>query len=202
MKLTLEERTALAKLVGRFMRAMHRHDAGRMLPLVHRADLTLAQLAVLDFVQVPRTVSAVAENAGLSRPATSQMIDKLVRRGWVGRTEGVADRRQRALMLSGRGRVLMEKVHAARAERFEASLRVLSVSAARRLSAALQEATAELDATGAAQTGNAGAMKIPLRVQRAATAGVRTGRASRASVTRSAAWRSTSPSAAKLPVMH
>lgn len=145
MKLSPRDRKLLAGLVGRFLRAMHRYDAGRMLPLVHAADLTLPQLAVLEYVEAPRSVSAVAEYLGLSRPASSQMVDKLVRRGWLRRSEGVADRRQRAVTLTGRGRVLLEKVHAARSARFEASLAQLPSTVAEPLRCALTQTLAKLE---------------------------------------------------------
>jgi DNA-binding MarR family transcriptional regulator len=143
---------SLAGLVGQFMYAMHRYDGGRMLPLVHAAQLTMAQLAVLEYVQVARTVSAVAEYAGLSRPATSAMVDKLVRRGLVRRSEGRVDRRERVVELSAKGRALVEKAHAARAARFAPSLAVLSASSSRRLREALTAVLAELG-SGGAQTG-------------------------------------------------
>ena len=153
MKVHAKERKRLAELVGRFMHAMHRYDGGRMLPLMHRAELTLPQLAVLEFVEQARTVSAVAEHAGLSRPATSQMVDKLVKRGWVRRSEGATDRRERVVTLSGRGQALVEKVHAARAARFEGSLRELKGVAAGRLRRALEEALAGLSGGEKAKPG-------------------------------------------------
>lgn len=119
-----------------------------MLPLVHAARLTLAQMAVLEFVGEPRTVSAVAEYAGLSRPATSAMVDKLVRRGVVKRSEGQADRRERSVALTAKGRALLERVQGTRVARFEAALEVLSSGAGERLRGALEEAMGELEQDG------------------------------------------------------
>jgi DNA-binding MarR family transcriptional regulator len=144
MEVSRKNRQALAILVAQFMHEMHRYDGGRMLPLVHAAKLTMPQLAVLEFVQVARTVSAVADYAGLSRPATSAMVDKLVRRGLVRRSEGIVDRRERAVALSAKGRALVEKVHAARAARFESSLAVLPAASARRLRAVLTDVVTKL----------------------------------------------------------
>jgi DNA-binding MarR family transcriptional regulator len=139
------ERLVLGRLVGRFLGAMHRYDAGRTLPLMHAAKLTTPQLGVLEFVCVPRTVSAVALHVGLSRPATSQMIDKLVRRRLIRRSEGIADRREREIVLSARGKALLERIAAARAARFDASLSVLPGQVAARLEAALAEVVDALD---------------------------------------------------------
>jgi DNA-binding MarR family transcriptional regulator len=144
MEIYSKRHRSLAQLVGEFMQAMHRYDGGRMLPLVHTAMLTMPQLAVLEYVQAARTVSAVAMYAGLSRPATSAMVDKLVRRGLVRRSEGILDRRERAVVLSAAGCALVAKVHAARAVRFEASLAVLPPRSIARLTGALTEVLAKL----------------------------------------------------------
>ena len=96
--------TSLTKLVTLFLGEMHRFDAGRTLPLLHAAKLTTPQLAALEFVFERRTISAVASYLGLSRPATSQMIHKLVRRGLVRRFEGATDRREKAVVLTPKGR--------------------------------------------------------------------------------------------------
>jgi DNA-binding MarR family transcriptional regulator len=138
-------RPALGHLVTRFMSAMHRYDAGRTLPLMHTAKLTTPQFAVLEFVRRPHKVSAVAVYVGLSRPATSQMIDKLVSRRLVRRSEGLGDRREKAVELSARGKALLERIAAARAAGFEASLAVLSGRVAAKLEAALVDVFEELD---------------------------------------------------------
>lgn len=140
----VNDRVELAELVGVFMHAMHRYDGGRTLPLLHAVQLTMPQLAVLEYVVTARTVSAVAEYAGLSRPATSFMIDKMVRRGFVRRSEGAVDRRERAVVITAKGRALLERVHAARVARFEASLAALSTRTADRLAGTLTAVMAEM----------------------------------------------------------
>ena len=147
---------SLAHLVGRFLGEMHRYYAGRTLPLMHAAKLTTPQLAVLEFVRVARTVSAVAEHVGLSRPATSQMINKLVARQLVRRSESVADRREKAVVMGAKGIALLERISAARAARFGASLAVLSPRVAARLMGALEEAVAALDKAQTSSPGTSG----------------------------------------------
>ena len=144
MKLNARTRIGLARLIGQFLAEMYRYDDGRTLPVMHAARVTTPQLAVLEFVRVPRTVSAAAIHVGLSKPATSQMIDKLVRRGFVRRSEGVVDRREKAIALSAKGAALLEKIAAARAARFEASLAVLSPGVASRLNSSLAEVVDEI----------------------------------------------------------
>lgn len=135
----------LVRLVGCFMHAMHAHDAGRTLPLLHATKLTTPQLAVLEFVRTPRTVSAIADHVALSRPATSQMIQKLVQRRLIRRFDGSTDRRKKTIALSPTGAALLERISAARMARFGASLSVLPARVAAQLARALVEAVAVLD---------------------------------------------------------
>lgn len=141
----LNDKRVLARLVSRFLGEMHRYDAGRTLPLLYAAKLTTPQLAVLEFVRNAHTVSAVALHVGLSRPATSQMINKLVQRGLVRRSEGAVDRREKAVTLTHEGFSLLERISAARDARFEASLAALSPHIVARLKQTLADAVAELD---------------------------------------------------------
>ena len=140
----LSGRTPLGTLVDDFMRGMHRYDAGRTLPMLHKANLTTPHIAALEFVREPQTVSAVATFLGLSRPAASQMIDKLVRGKLLNRVESSTDRRERHIVLSVKGRSLVERIAQARAARFEASLAVLPAPVAARLSSVLQEVVVSL----------------------------------------------------------
>jgi MarR family transcriptional regulator, organic hydroperoxide resistance regulator len=128
---------------------MHRYDAGRTLPILHAAALTTAQLAVLEFACEPQKVSAVAVYLGLSRPATSQLVDKLVRSGLVRRVEGSMDRRQRNVILSAKGKALVARIDAARAARFDASLAFLAPAAAARFELILAEVVDALGGIGA-----------------------------------------------------
>jgi len=135
----------LTRVVTCFLGEAARLDAGHTLALLHAGKLTGTQLAALEFVFEPRTISAVASYLGLSRPAASQMIHKLVRRGLVKRFEGAVDRRAKNVVLSARGSALIEKVASARAARFAASISELSPQAARRLKGALRDAAIQLE---------------------------------------------------------
>jgi DNA-binding MarR family transcriptional regulator len=136
---------SLTKLVVRFLDEIHRFEAGYTLPLLHAAKLTTLQLTALEFVAEPRTVSSVAAYLGLSRPATSQMIQKLVRRKLVQRSEGAVDRRERSVMLAPKGKILLEKISAARSSRISSSISVLPKRTSKRLKGALRETVRSLD---------------------------------------------------------
>ena len=145
------DQSPLGQLVAEFLSEMHRYDAGRTLPILYDARLTTPQLAALEFVRTPGTVSALANHLGLSLPATSQTVQKLVRRRLISRSEGATDRRKKILRLTGPGRSLLAEIAAARAKRFEASLTVLSAAVADQLQSALSEAVHALNPTRAAE---------------------------------------------------
>jgi DNA-binding MarR family transcriptional regulator len=145
MKPNSHTRPPLGSLVGRFLSAMHRYDFGRTLPMLHSAKITTAQLAVLEFVCEPRTVSIVADHLGLSRPATSQLIEKLVGGGLVRRIQGTMDRRERNVSLSAKGKALLDRIVAARAARFQSSLDVLPAAIAGKFRVILAEVVDALD---------------------------------------------------------
>jgi DNA-binding MarR family transcriptional regulator len=73
------------------------------------------------------------------------VIDKLVRRRLVRRSEGAKDRREKVVSLSAKGDSLLKKVAGARAARFDASLAVLSSSLSGKLADLLAEVLQELD---------------------------------------------------------
>jgi DNA-binding MarR family transcriptional regulator len=127
---------------------MHRYDGGRTAPLLQRAKLTMGQLAALELARGSRTVSEMAGALGLSRPATSQIVDKLVRAHVVDRREGTRDRRERNVVLTRKGRNLLGRIGEARAARFEESLSNVPASLAARFAAVLSEVVEILDQRG------------------------------------------------------
>jgi len=115
----------------RFIRAqMHVH---------RRVELSVPQFRALVFVSRHEdgSLSALAEQLGLSLPATSRMVQVLVQRGLLERAAGSGDRRCVALSLTARGRTSLRAARratqAALARRFE----VLSASECARISEAM-----------------------------------------------------------------
>ena len=137
--------------VYHFLRALHRHDSRRTLALFHAAKLTTPQLAVLEFLAVPQTMSVVSGHLGLSKSATSQLVDRLVRQGFLVRSENAFDRRERYIGLSDAGRALTADITAARVARFNAALSHLPPDLATRLAAVLGEVNDALEAPANAQ---------------------------------------------------
>ncbi len=93
-------------------------------------DVGFTQLAALYAIGGPvtLTVGDLAEHLARSPSATSRLVAGLVRRGYVTRTEEVADRRQRVLTLTGEGQALLSSVDRERADQFLAVVRPMPMA--------------------------------------------------------------------------
>lgn len=81
-----------------------------------RSNLTTAQFWTLMLLREegPLTVSAIAERVGLTRAATSHLLDRLVVRRLIARKEDPEDRRQKQIRLTRAGEELVAVVDQAR----------------------------------------------------------------------------------------
>ena len=88
-------------------------------------DVGFTQVAALYAVSGPETLTVgdLAEDLDRSPSATSRLVDGLVRRGYLERTEEVADRRQRVLSLTDEGRAMIATIDRDRADQFLAVVR-------------------------------------------------------------------------------
>jgi DNA-binding MarR family transcriptional regulator len=119
-----QKRGRIAELIGRLMLNIGRRAPGETLRMIHENGLTVPQIAALHvlFHKGVQSVSAIAACLNLSLAATSHMIDRLVHGGLVARTEDPADRRQKRIAISGRGRRLLEKLDTERGKEIEHGL--------------------------------------------------------------------------------
>jgi DNA-binding MarR family transcriptional regulator len=99
---------------------VNQRSAGETLAIMNEAGLTLPQFVTLHLLRQsgPRSVSFIAERLHLSMPATSQLIDRLVRGRFATRHEHEADRRQRRIRITPSGRRLLDRVARSRAREF------------------------------------------------------------------------------------
>lgn len=95
-----------------------------------KLDIGFTQLAALYAVNGPETLTVgdLAEYIGRSPSATSRLVDGLVRRGYLRRSEEVADRRQRVLALTDEGQALIASVDRDRADQFLAVVRPMPMA--------------------------------------------------------------------------
>jgi DNA-binding MarR family transcriptional regulator len=92
--------------ITRFLRASMRHQG-------QPQCLSLSQLRVLYFLQrrSPSSLSAVAAYLDVTRPTMSVMIERLVQRGLVQRTNDPIERRRIALSLTPQGKTELDQVY-------------------------------------------------------------------------------------------
>ncbi len=130
-----------------------RRELGRRQP----GGLSVSQVRALSFLDWNQgaSLAEVAEHIGLGAPATSRMVDDMVRRGLVARDAAADDRRRIALALLPEGtRALERAVAAARAPLAERLARLGAQDRAR-LSGALASLREALVAEIAAVGGGA-----------------------------------------------
>ncbi|TSA87292.1 MarR family transcriptional regulator [Deinococcus detaillensis] len=93
----------------RCMQRLHRLVADRLMGHLQgelqEEDVSLTQMTALYKVRafMPLSVTALAEHLHVSLPATSQLIQELVRRGLMERSENPDNRREKLLALSSKG---------------------------------------------------------------------------------------------------
>lgn len=73
-------------------------------------DITVEQFHVLRFVRKGMSISELATAKNISRPAISQAVDVLVKKGLLTRTQSTSDRRYVELTLTKEGNALLDAV--------------------------------------------------------------------------------------------
>jgi DNA-binding MarR family transcriptional regulator len=81
-----------------------------LVPFLKQSELNMAQFGALMrlYYQDKCGVSDIGDQFGITHPAASQLVEKLVQNGLVERTEAAHDRRVRELALTSKGRALVE----------------------------------------------------------------------------------------------
>jgi DNA-binding MarR family transcriptional regulator len=142
----------------RFMQAYLRFSIDDMTAALKEHELSMPQLAALQFVRAegPQSVSAIADHLNLSRTATSHLVDRLVRKELVRREEDPRDRRQKTVTLGGAGAQLLAGIHRRSAATLDALL--LGVPEDRRaaLERAMHDVVTDLEVTDLETTGRKG----------------------------------------------
>jgi DNA-binding MarR family transcriptional regulator len=110
----------------------------------HRqAGLSVPQFRALIYLSHNEnaSLSDIAEHLGLSLPATSRMVELLVKRGWMRRRSRSSDRRCICLSLTGRGRAVFEAALEATQVALRQRLKALSAGEVSLVSGAMQVLT-------------------------------------------------------------
>lgn len=106
LKDDLELSKLLIEVIPQIMRSVR-----RLAREIEGATLTVPQFRVLAYVALqPCTNKQLAEWQGVSLPAISRMVDSLVRRKLLVRSQDTIDRRQVQLQLSKKGKNELERL--------------------------------------------------------------------------------------------
>lgn len=113
-------------------------------------NLSLSQLKILKLLvsSGPGTIGDLAAFLGVSNPAASKAVDKLVRQGLLERTEAVSDRRSAAVTLSEAARRIMDGYEAARRRKLAVLFRDIPDADLRRTSALLDRISGRIVSQG------------------------------------------------------
>lgn len=100
------------------------HGRGSAARMLERYNITHAQYVLLRHLwwNPGSTLGQVADALGITRPAATQAVERLVQRGFVRRLEDDADRRRLRLRLTVRGEALTRQVIEAREQQLVAIL--------------------------------------------------------------------------------
>jgi DNA-binding MarR family transcriptional regulator len=115
--------TELDTLFHEFLWYTSRASDGGMIELINEYELTLPQIIAFDLMaRAQQTITSLSAALQLTPGAVSRLVDRLVRKKYVTREEGVEDRRQKTLNLTPVGRFVFEQIDRARIGNFVATL--------------------------------------------------------------------------------
>jgi DNA-binding MarR family transcriptional regulator len=118
----------LAELLGQLLLHVHRTSTPELFRQLGELGLSFTQVKALNLLRISDedvNVKDVADGLHMSLPAMSRSLDKLVQRGYVGRTESEKDRRAKLVRLLPAGRAVLDEIEQARksaVEEFTATL--------------------------------------------------------------------------------
>ncbi len=137
---------SLGELLESFLNHIS-HPRGRTLAWLVKNQVTVDQAILLNHVRAAPDAqpSTLAEKMNLSLPSVSQMLERLVKLGFVTRTEHTEDRRRRRVAVTAKARHFLNQFRKVRASEFAVGTERLSARTKHRLTAALNAALRELE---------------------------------------------------------
>lgn len=144
MKLSAAEQ--MLRAFKDFRAVVWRDPMRESIKFLHQHNMSLAGIVSLMTVgqRGELSVSDLAEETGLSVAAESQLVNKLVRDGFVRRTEHPGDRRRKQVTLTARGTAFLRRMDGAHTGAALAVLRRLPDSTLRRMAEGLEEGLEQL----------------------------------------------------------
>lgn len=144
------EASAEAVRLGHEMKRLHRLISSRVLlnmqDELQDHDLSFTQMAALHQLraEAPLTVTTLAERARLSVPATSHLVERLVRRGLAARRENPGNRREKLVAPTAQGLRIVTRMDEQFTGAYVAAFSALRPETIRATAASIQALLAEL----------------------------------------------------------
>ncbi len=137
----------VAEILNGFGEVMSRLMVDQLPAHLSELDLTLPQVQVLRILRREGEVPTgkLAQCLKISAPATTQLTDRLIRKGLIERKSSEDDRRAVLVALSSEGRCLIDKFRERRNAVFAAALSQLSEAEQAQVVASLQKVIAVLE---------------------------------------------------------
>ncbi|MCX7958388.1 MAG: MarR family transcriptional regulator [Deltaproteobacteria bacterium] len=106
----------LADLLKEFYRLLAHSGEQRTLSVMYESQLTLPQVVALHYVSkcTECSVSSISERVGISLGATSHLVDRLVRNGYLSRKENPRDRRMKLIAVTKKGHEFLVRLNESR----------------------------------------------------------------------------------------
>lgn len=103
-------------------------------------DMTMAQIKALFTISQGEAVpvNRIAEYLGVGQPTASHLVDKIVRQGLAGRSEGPTDRRVTLVRLTPKGQDLVRRLYQGGEEQYRAWVEKLTAEERENLLSGLQ----------------------------------------------------------------
>lgn len=140
-------RRAAAGPLKALMQRYMRHSVDDMTHLLQQHELSMPQVAALQFLRAegPQSVTEIAGHLNLSLAATSHLVDRLVERDVLSRQEDPHDRRRKRVSVDHGGRTLLAELDRRATESLQTLLEPVGTERVVTLANAVADVLAELD---------------------------------------------------------
>jgi DNA-binding MarR family transcriptional regulator len=143
--MTASKQVSSRKLAAELLELWHhlmRGSSQQMYALIAELDVSITQMKTLHVLAdggSELSVKELSDRLGLSLPGASRIVDALMRRGWLERREDPDDRRMKRVRITDEGRIVLDRIEAARLAGLEDYAASLTPEQRSRLSSALSD---------------------------------------------------------------
>lgn len=137
-----KELIKLADLIKEFYSLLAHSGEHRTLSVMYESQLTPPQIVALHYISKRGvcSISSISKRVGLTLGATSHLVDRLVRKGYLTRKENPNDRRMKLVEITDKGKEFLSRLDESRISDLIKALRILDKDLILRLTDVLRYA--------------------------------------------------------------